>query len=988
LRQHKDSGDFPNKLGFLLDEGFMGLVGFGDFLCFGLKMESSNFRLLKARWPQLFEHASFAERYAYADPHTATIKLRCFAEGLVGVIFRDLRLPSEPGDGFFERLKSPQFQDIVDPVILQKLHAFRMLGNKAAHGKPMDSRASLYLVEEAYLVGKWFYKTYSGDTSASYPPYVPPHPPAEATESTDDLLKQLAAAKEELVRLADSEQAALAQLTSVYKELNELADVTSEYQLLDEIKAKEFKDCASQAVKSIEFHSSNPQPQINIRDAFSEFELNEGQSALVDKLGEFLNGSEESVFLLKGYAGTGKTFITKGLTEYFRAVGRNYILAAPTGKASKVIANKTKSPAYTIHKTIYSFDDIVEYRDKDEDGTETFKFYSQLAVNNHSADTVYIVDEASMFSDVYQEAEFFRFGSGFLLKDFFKFVNLDHNDHKKKVIFIGDDAQLPPVGMNFSPALDANYLLRKHHVRSTSFELTQVVRQKAESGVIANVLPIRKALREKIFNRLAVDFGHPDVVEVKHKDLMARYLESCGHKVNGESIVIAHSNSDVADYNHRIREHFFPGEEEVTAGDKVIVVANNNVYGFFISNGDFGLIRKVLRSPEQRTITLKRKSRTSGRVEEIQVPLMFRDVEIGFKDLDGVPHFFRAKVLEELLYSKEPNLSSDQTKALYLDFCIRNADLPRKSTEFKHTLKSDPYFNALRLKFGYAITCHKAQGSEWNHVFVKCSTHQSRLSADYFRWFYTAVTRAAKHLYLLDPPNHKPWDKIEVVADPGIGELEYPKGRTETQAVAPFGGTRNAPPAADENSNAFGIPESASFLRALLAEVRRLIDGKNVAIDTIHHNHYQESFVFRRGVELARVNVSYNGKLRVKYVAASQLTELSAELTTYLAPLMALRFAPGPSAPIADVNFGKAFLNDFHQRVIALCTQASIGIRETVELQWSLRYTFARGEEIAVYDIWYNGKNQFRRCAPLTAACSPGSLVGDVGRLLTEGMKT
>ncbi|MBV5330259.1 MAG: AAA family ATPase, partial [Chlorobium sp.] len=168
--------------------------------------------------------------------------------------------------------------------------------------------------------------------------------------------------------------------------------------------------------------------------------LNDGQAELVNRLARFLASKEESVFLLKGYAGTGKTFITKGLTEYFRAIGRNYVLTAPTGKASKVIARKTKSPAYTIHKTIYSFNDIAEYRDDGVDGTETFKFYAQIAVNGLSADTVFIVDEASMIPDVYQEAEFFRFGTGYLLTDFLKFVNLDHNDHSKKVIFIGDDA--------------------------------------------------------------------------------------------------------------------------------------------------------------------------------------------------------------------------------------------------------------------------------------------------------------------------------------------------------------------------------------------------------------------------------------------------------------------------------------------------------------------------------------------------------------------
>lgn len=940
-------------------------------------MESNNFFRLKGRWPQLFEHAIAAERYAYSDPHTATIKLRCFAEMLVGIIFRDLRLPSNPLDGFFEKLKSPDFQDVVDPAVLQKLHAFRMLGNKAAHGQPMDSETSLYLIEEAYLVGQWLYKTSSGDISDSYPPYLPPRPPAEAAEFAEGLAVQLAAAKEELARLAASEQAALASVTSLP-------------QSLDIARTQEFKDRASLAARTVNFKAVTARRQIGIRDAFTEFELNDGQAALVDRLGQFLDGDAESVFLLRGYAGTGKTFITKGLTEYFRAIGRNYILAAPTGKASKVIASKTKSPAYTIHKTIYSFDDLVEYRDEEQDGTETFKFYAQVAVNNQSADTVYIVDEASMVADIYQEAEFFRFGSGFLLTDFLKFVNLDHNDHTKKVIFIGDDAQLPPVGMEFSPALDPGYLFREHHVRSTNFELTQVVRQKAESGVIANVIPLRKALSDKVFNRLSIDFEYPDVEEVEHKDLMARYLESCGHKINGESIIIAHSNSDVADYNRRVREHFFPDQKELTAGDKVMAVTNSNAHGFFISNGDFGLVRKVLGSAEKRTITRKRKAPESGRVEEIQVPLLFREVEVGFKDLDGVSHFFPAYVLEDLLYSKEPNLSSDQNKALYLDFCIRNPNLRRTSAEFKHALKSDPYFNALRLKFGYAITCHKAQGSEWNHVFVKCKSHESQLSAAYFRWFYTAVTRTARHLYLLDPPHHKLGGEIEVVANPGIGAFWDPlktEDKAEIESV-PILDPPVAPsaPAAD-GSSAFGIPASATFLLALLAEVRKRIGGMNVVIDCIHHNNYQEAYVFKRGSELARVDIGYKGTSKVSHVAAPQLTELCAELVNLLAPLKGIPLGLGSVDGAREVSFDKPFLNDFYQKAHTVCTEAGISIRSVLEHPWSLRLTFTRDSEVAVYDVYYNGRSQFRRCAPLANACSPGILVRDVGVLLTEGMR-
>jgi tRNA(Met) C34 N-acetyltransferase TmcA len=190
------------------------------------------------------------------------------------------------------------------------------------------------------------------------------------------------------------------------------AEIASLNQTLDQARFLDFKSASAKAAGTIDFKPANTRRLISIHDAFAEYDLTDGQAELVNRLERFLNGRTESVFLLKGYAGTGKTFVTKGLTEYFRAIGRNYVLAAPTGKASKVIASKTKSPAYTIHKTIYSFDDIAEYRDDDTDGTETYKFYAQLAVNKLSADTVYIVDEASMIPDVYQEGRVFPLRNG------------------------------------------------------------------------------------------------------------------------------------------------------------------------------------------------------------------------------------------------------------------------------------------------------------------------------------------------------------------------------------------------------------------------------------------------------------------------------------------------------------------------------------------------------------------------------------------------
>lgn len=932
-------------------------------------MRPDNFAPLKAHWPQLYQHAAFAEQYAHTDPHTVAVKLRCFAEVLVGIIYRELRLPSELTDCFFEKLKSPYFQDAVGESVCQKLHALRILGNKAAHGCSIDAQTSLLLIEEAYLLALWFYKTYSGDVLEPYPVYIPSAKATEGDAVLDTKAElhalQLAAAKEELSRLEASEKAAQAEIANLS-------------QALDEAKLVNFKHASTNASRAIDFNSANTRRLISIYDVFAGYDLTDGQAELVSQLERFLDSRTESIFLLKGYAGTGKTFITKGLTEYFRAIGRNYVLAAPTGKASKVIANKTKSPAYTIHKTIYSFDDIAEYRDDDTDGTETYKFYARLAVNSRSADTVYIVDEASMIPDIYQEAEFFRFGTGYLLADFLKFVNVDHNDHCKKVIFIGDDAQLPPVGMNFSPTLDADYLYREHHVRSTGFELSEIVRQKSESGVIANAVPLRRALRAKSFNQLVVDFSHSDVHKVEHQDLMGRYLESCGNKINGESILIAHSNSEVGDYNRLIRAHFFPGHPEVVPGDKVMAVSNSNAYGIFISNGDFGLIRQVGTATEKRTIKLKRKIQDSGVLEEIPVSLIFKDVVIGFKDFDGVAHFFQAKIIEDLLYSKESALSSDQNKALYLDFCIRNPQLKRKSLEFKHALKTDPYFNALRLKFGYAITCHKAQGSEWNNVFVKCKSHQSQLTSDYFRWLYTAITRTAKNLYLLDPPNVPLGDNIKLVSNPVwdvLGTAKTPGAALTSQSTS------------EKNWDNFGIPESATFLLSVLAEVRKLIDGKGILVEDVFHNQYQEVYHFKREAESVRIDISYNGKNKITGIVSSCLGGLGFEVAAMLSPLKGKPLISVDRSAVAETSFSKLFLNDFHEKVLGLCRSSGITVQHVVEQPWSLRYHFVRDGAIAVYDVWYNGRDQFTTCQPVITACTPSPLVSEIGQMLTEGMR-
>ena len=943
-------------------------------------MKSNNFLQLKKRWSQLYEHANFSEQYVYTDPHTAIVKLRCFAEQLVGILYRELNLPCERNDGFFEKLKASVFIEIIDSEILEKLHAIRMLGNKAAHGRNINSKDALVLLHDAYLISQWLFKTYSGAIFDDYPAYVEPEYPSvpihDLNEKNKHLEIQLRSVKEELIRLEESEKMAQNKANKLKKSL-------------DESKLQIFKEASSNAVSSFDLAPESTRELIKLHDAFAEYSLTNGQMELVNNLADFLGSKDDHVFLLKGYAGTGKTFITKGLTEYFRAIGRNYVLAAPTGKASKVIAKKTQSPAYTIHKTIYSFKDIVEYRDDDLDGSETYKFYAQLAANEMSADTVFIIDEASMIADVYHEEEFFRFGSGYLLRDFFKFVNLDHNDHRKKVIFIGDDAQLPPVGMSFSPALDDKYLYREHNVKSIRYELTEVVRQKADSGVMHNSINLRKSLKKGIFNQLTIDLNYPDLSKVSYQELLPCYIDSCRGDINGESIVLAHSNADVAAYNRLIREHFFPNIEEITRGDKVMAVSNSNAYGFFISNGDFGLVKKVLSNTERRNITLRRKNKETNKVEEIAISLAFRNVIVGFKDLEGAPHFFQARILEDLLYSEYPGLTSDESKALYLDFCIRHPHLKRGSLEFKETLRSDPYFNALRLKFGYAITCHKAQGSEWNHVFVKCKTHQKQLSADYFRWFYTAITRTSDKLYLLDPPAIKLGSGIKVVASPNIVGSSNDNSSNPNHASSTtnneeaLNSTKTHVEKASSHES-FGIASNAYFSLEILKRIRKIFENSEISIQDVNQGQYQEVYFFQNDSEVVRIDISYNGKGKISRISTPKQTELSEEILKLISPLNnTIIVAVIPNSHI-NFDFEEVFLNDFHTRLSPLAKQKGIVINNVESMDWKQRYTFLQSGETAVFDIFYNGKNQFTKCAPVRNACSSSTLSTDVQALLTE----
>ncbi len=480
--------------------------------------------------------------------------------------------------------------------------------------------------------------------------------------------------------------------------------------------------------------------QIRLREVF-EAKLNEDQERCISALEAFLADDHRRIFLLKGYAGTGKTFLAAGLTEYLLTQGRDFSLAAPTGRAAKVIASKTGQSARTIHSLIYDFSDMTEDAEAGDAESATFKMIAKVAQNGHPINAVYIVDESSLISDVFTESEFFRSGSGYLLQDLIAYVGSTLLDNARKIIFIGDPAQLPPVGMARSPALDGEYLRQTFGLDAAGYELTEIVRQKAGSAVLRNVMPLRECLAADRFSRLAFTYDE-DVIRLDRDrvtDLYARVREGRGPQA---PILVTHSNAEAAEFNRAIRARLFPEKDFVAAGDAVMVAANGFCATHYIANGEILRIEAVESVVESRSVRLRRRNADSKVAETIDVVLRFRDVIVALPQPEGDDLVLSTKILDDFLHGDDSALDPVQQRALYVDFLLRHKHIDRKKErdEFRLAMRSDPYFTALRLRFGYAVTCHKAQGGEWSHVIASCATNRNPRSADYFRWLYTAMT--------------------------------------------------------------------------------------------------------------------------------------------------------------------------------------------------------------------------------------------------------
>ncbi|MBA3673536.1 MAG: AAA family ATPase [Chitinophagaceae bacterium] len=567
---------------------------------------------------------------------------------------------------------------------------------------------------------------------------------------------------------------------------------------------------------------------MNIKDCF-QAELSDDQNSVIKKIESFL-ASSTNCFLLKGYAGTGKTFLMQGLVKYFKSVGRNFTLMAPTGRAAMVIGNKTKTCAYTVHKSIYNLAEL-------EDDDHTFKFRYKLNLNEDSVNTVYIIDESSMISDVYNADEFFLFGSGYLLKDLFSFVDFKYRTDAK-IIFIGDNAQLPPVGMNFSPALDKEYLAKHYQITTGEFEMKQIQRQQEGSGILSIATQIRNCLETNEFNRFEIN-KFSDTSTLRSEDFDTIYFETVNNEISEKTIVITHSNKQAHDYNLAIRQRFFPNQIDVQGGDILINTKNNYNYVVDFYNGQFLKIVEVSQTPEPpKTIRFYKKGG-----EKAEATFIFRDIIAELIDVKGQKHQVNCKIIDNFLKSDLPRLTQNEQQALYVDFKNRHPTLKPRTKEFKEAIRADKYFNAMQVKYGYAITCHKAQGGEWENAFVNFQVYMRILTRGFFRWAYTGITRAKKNLFAINAQSYSPLSEYIVLPTATIAKAP------SNQFYVPNDFS------AREISMEFSLP----FLKLKYVELTEKLKDQDIEI-SVSHLQWVERYSFTRNDKSVTIDLNYGGK--------------------------------------------------------------------------------------------------------------------------------
>lgn len=690
-------------------------------------------------------------------------------------------------------------------------------------------------------------------------------------------------------------------------------------------------------------------------------ELTPEQREALVAIKAFLLDETLDAFILRGSAGTGKTTLVAKLVEILEDMHLSCALLAPTGRAARILGNKIKQSTgrpdhdgSTIHRAIYTLTHVEVNEEAETANDPGVRMIFPLKEEESTA-SLFVIDESSMVGDKESHGDFMHFGSGRLLKDIVTFARSRRPgrpvDHLTKLLFVGDPAQLPPVGENSSPALSDAYLAEHFKLRVASFDLSAVMRQAHGSAILDRATELRDAMMASRFNAFSLQ---PNGKEIERVDATgAVELIVQGLQTKESNVAVVHSNATALEYNRNIRDRRWGDSSlPIQVGETLLV--NRNSPTHLLSNGDLVKVKEVNAESEKVPLGLK-----GGH----HVVLSFRGITVAFRDADGSIIHTGCYALENLLDSPHRELSPLEQRALLVDFRRRHPDLHPKSAEFRRAIRNDPYFNALQVKYGYALTCHKAQGGEWNTVIVDFASNAGSRNASFFRWAYTAITRAVTKLVVVNPPDFSPVSDIAwtqpAAASTGLSQPGTPDFTTDPDWLRLSFSAATAP------------------LMPIHQKLRAAWGAQAISIEQLQHHQYCERYTLARNGKRALVQYYYDGKHRPGRANAVgnalHDSQLANDALISLHALASTQAGPQPDQ----------FVQNFLDRLETSLRGSDIRRTGYKSLPYRLRVSFADDVRKGDIDFTYDGSSTWTAAQEVGGPGSSRGLYDEVQRLMS-----
>ena len=689
--------------------------------------------------------------------------------------------------------------------------------------------------------------------------------------------------------------------------------------------------------------------------------LTSEQSAALCAVRSFLCDDTQDAFILRGSAGTGKTTLIAKLVETLEEMNLSCELLAPTGRAARILGNKIKQitgkPEYegsTIHRTIYTLTQLVVNEEAETANDPGVRMLFPLKEEEATV-SLFVIDESSMVGDKANHGDFMQFGSGRLLMDIVTFARMSRpgrtKDHLTKLLFVGDPAQLPPVGENASPALSDAYLSEQFELKVDSFDLKTVMRQAQDSAILDRATELRDAMLAERFNKFSLQPNGQDIEQVDARRAVDLIVQ--GLQTKASNVAVVHSNATALEYNRNIRDRRW-GDASLPIQIGETLLINKNSTTHLLSNGDLVKVMEVGADAQCVPANLK-----GGH----HVELWFRNVTVAFRDADGSIIQTNCLVLENLLDSPHRELTPLEQRALLVDFRKRHPDLHPKSAEFRRTIRNDPYFNALQVKYGYAMTCHKAQGGEWNTVIVDFESNAGSRNASFFRWAYTAITRAAKKLIIVNPPDFTPVSAMDWGRSSGPSAKPGQAGLQELTA--------------DPDWQRLSFTPAIAPLMQTHQQLRLVWGAQGIEIEQLQHLQYCERYTLSRNGKRAIVHYYYNGKLQVgrsgSVPGALSDSQLAEDALTSLGALAAKSGTEQPNQ----------FIQEFLDGLDAAVASSEIQRIGQKPMPYRLRVSFADAYRKGEIDFTYDGAFTWTAAQEVGGPGSSHGLYEEVQSLMT-----